>query len=372
MWFRLFIFFAGCLLLLGENNLSAQNPFQVGLELGRGKTYRHRPQRMPFTIDRPAEFYALHAMWETGDKRYWQVAHRQPRVGFALLAQRYGNDSILGWAYGIMPEIDFWIYRSKHLALFLRGGFGLTFVTKPYRRGSNENNTAIGSVVNNLTTLAVQAEYSTGRLTIGAVGRAIHNSNGRFTAPNLGLNMAGWGLSASYRLAGEPRPVLPRKKQEHHRAWKPGIRIGFGAHQTGPPGGPRFPVQILSAFVIRPLSPKFRLWFQAEVSHQSGARPFGFRNPPRADLAQFELEWRYSAGVAGEVLMGRVGFTMQYMLYLDPPFKYTDYFAFKVGPTVYLIPPDKATDKPNLFIGTFLKAHQAVAQYIEVAAGVVF
>ncbi|MFK7971738.1 MAG: acyloxyacyl hydrolase [Bacteroidia bacterium] len=358
--------------MVGQSTLQSQAPFYVGAEWGRSTTFRHRPEKMPFSIDQQAGFFAVRAMWETNDQRYWQKTHRQPRIGATIMAQRYGNDSILGWSYGLMPEIDFWIYRSKRLALFFRGGFGLTFVTKPYRRGTNERNTAIGTTVNNMTSVALGGEYHAGRITLGLTARAIHTSNGRFSTPNLGLNMAGWGLNASYRLGGDSRPILSKTKQEYHKTWKPGLRLGFAGHEIGAAGGPRFPVQILSAFVIRPLSPKFRLWLQAEASHQSGARPYGFRNPPRRDLVPAEWAWRYSVGAGGELLMGRVGFTMQYMIYLDPPFSNPEYFAVKIGPIVYLTPPDKALKKPNLFLGTFLKAHQAVAQYIEVTGGVIF
>jgi hypothetical protein len=352
--------------------LDAQVPFQIGLEAGRGTTFRHRPAQMPFAISQTPAFYAVNAMWETGGQHYWQRAHRQPRLGFTMLAQRYGNDTILGWSYGIMPQIDFWIYRSQRLAVFLRGGFGLTWVHKPYRRGTNELNTAIGSNFNNLTSLALQAEYRLGAIRLGLIGRGLHTSNGRFTTPNLRLNMVGWGLTASYSPGAASKAVLPKEKLPYNKAWKPGIRIGLGAHQVSGPGGARFPVQVLSAFVIKPLSPKFRLWLQGEVSHQSGARPYGFGNPPRSDLAPFEWAWRYSAGAAGELLMGQVGFTLQYMIYLDPPFSNPEYFAFKLGPTLYLIPPDKVGNRPNFFVGSFLKAHQAVAQDIELAAGVVF
>lgn len=346
-------------------------PTTLSLEYGWGKTARHRPEAMTFPLSQ-ARLWGIHAMWETGNTTYWQRAHHQPRVGLAILGVQFGNDSILGTAYGAMPQVDFWLFHHKRWAAFIRGGFGFSYVSRPYDRYTNPENTTIGSRINNMTSLAFQLEYRLPRFSLSAGGRAVHVSNGRFSLPNLGLNTAVWSFAMAYRLSPDATVFYPKEKQTHDPSWHMGTRLGLGAHEVSEPGTPRFPVQVFSVFGVKSISPKFRLWAMLEASHHASAQVYASRVLPRIERTSDQFSWRYSVGAAGELMMGRVGFTTQYFLYLDPPFRGKNYFAFKVGPNVYWHAPDKANGRINPFIGGYLKAHQAIAQYIEITVGVIF
>jgi hypothetical protein len=121
----------------------------------------------------------------------WHHAFGMPETGLSLSLWNLGNDEHLGKAVALIPYIDFPLAGKKNLELDLRFGWGFNFVEKVFDVESNYKNQAIGTHFNFAILVHSHARWKINdHLALGAGFGLTHFSNGAFTMPNLGLNLA--------------------------------------------------------------------------------------------------------------------------------------------------------------------------------------
>lgn len=367
-WYLILI--AACLLPGRAWSQNLPGGLEIALDGYQGRTLRHRAT-MVFALPQPARALSLEASWQTDGHLPWHHQHGLPRLGWSLVVLDYGNPAVLGRAWSLVPFIDAPLLRRPGLRLGFRVGFGIGWLDRPYDRLTNPGNNAIGSHVNNTTMVSLLGQVRLGSLWWVRAGATVsHNSNARLQVPNLGLNTTKLRLGLAYTLS----PARPRQEAPPvpppRRALGLSLRTGLAYVEEKTPQGPKYPVHVMAAYLDRPLSPKSRVLVGVEAAFDRGIQAF-FLDHDIARGPGNRQPWRYSAIVGHELLLGRTGVMTQAFLYLNDPLGDSDSWGFKLGPQVYLIPPERQP-QVNAFVGIYLKAHRAIADYAELVLGMRF
>jgi hypothetical protein len=198
-----------------------------------------------------------------------------------------------------------------------------------------------------------------------------HASNARFQQPNLGLNTA----ALRFGLAYTPQPLEKRVAYDYSvypfaRQWKPFFRVELAVKELKAAKGPRYPVWTGAAGVQWHFRRQNQLLAGLGLSHDQATeafmKEFGIPREPG--------QWNYLRPhlfLGHEFLLGRVGILTQTFFYLDQPFQGQDFMGFQIGPNLYFTHP---RDLPGIngFVGIYLKAHRAIADYAGLTVGMSF
>lgn len=348
------------------------NGLSFGADYSYGKLLKHSAKQT-FPVNAPCTAISIEGMKQSNGKGYWSGLHGYPRIGFSFLYKKYGNDSLLGSAVGFFPQLDLFILKKEKFNLYTRLCYGVAYLNRPYDRLTNTENTAIGSHLNNYTTVGLCAEYNlNAHIFLRLGGFFAHSSNGHTRTPNLGLNTATLRFGVHYLLKPAEKPVaFPYEKYPVHKKPIFGVRMGIGMTEVSAlPDGPIYPVYIYSPFVIFNHSGKSRWWTGMELSFDRSVKDW-VKNEEVDTKSKQAIYKHFTVYGAHEFMFGRVGFLTEFQVYADKIPTNKDFWAAKIGPNVYLLRPHKSPRK-NLFAGIYLKSHYAIAQYVEGTLGLTF
>jgi len=346
----------------------------IGSDFHYGVLLKHRPEAMTFELPQPTTAISFELMKQGLGREYWHKLYNYPRFGVAVIGINYGNKEVLGKAFGIHPQVDIPIWRKRKFGMYARLGFGFSIIPTRFDREENTENVAIGSLMNNHTTLGFIAEQGFGDHFVLRIGGSLtHNSNGKVQIPNLGLNTAKLRVGVSYRL--EPVSEYVEYDYTEVPAYKKpvaNIRVGMGFTEKNTDGGPRHPILIIAAFATKMSSRRNKWLFGYEASLDMSNRAFLRDQEIPEEEAGLELKvWRHALIGGHEFMFGRFGFMTQAFIYMDPPFAGESSWGAKLGPNLYILAPYKHPRR-NFFLGGYLKAHGAIAAFIELTAGASF
>ncbi|MGD2035062.1 MAG: acyloxyacyl hydrolase, partial [Bacteroidales bacterium] len=234
---------------------------------------------------------------------------------------------------------------------------------KPYNEVSNPENTFFSSRLSFLVLLNASANYRLNELTNLRLAASFnHISNGGIKNPNRGINFPTMNVGVDYNL--RPQPFLKRTKNDtidlHPDKWRLDILL-FGTGKTDIKGHAHYPVFGLSGSVSR-------------VVTRLGAVSLGLEGT--VDLADKEeierleltengeyLDHKYCAGLLGyELLIGKFIFSIHAGAYFYSPYKRMDPVYERYGLSYHF--------NKRIFIGTNIKAHRHVADFLDFRAGI--
>ncbi|MEL7529785.1 MAG: acyloxyacyl hydrolase [Bacteroidota bacterium] len=356
--------------LLGPTNRLWEG-MEVGADGFSGVLLRHRPDQMTFAL--PQSFWALSLEMRKQmlGQRYWQGLYNYPKLGWTFLMQSFGNDQVLGRSYSLYPFLDLDLVKRGNLSLSFRVGYSFAWLPKKFDIETNPENTAIGSRLNNLTMLGLFAEYRFAeRWYLRAGGQFTHTSNARYKQPNLGLNTAKLRFGLSYQLKPvESLSEYPYDEYPLAKRWRPFVRFGLAGKEQKVAGGPRYLAYSVSAGAGWMYSRKNQLQLGMMLVYDRAIEAFMIEQeiPFRNENPNFR-PIRPALLVGHEFLFGRVGVLTQTFWYLDKPFVGEEFMGFQIGPSIYWKQPQH-WDRLNFFAGIYLKAHKAVADYVELTVG---
>ncbi|MDX2283887.1 MAG: acyloxyacyl hydrolase [Bacteroidia bacterium] len=334
-----------------------QADWQAGISLGLGRSFRHSPA-MQFELPAPALLAQAELMRRRGGPQPWRAALGYPRSGWAAGWLSYGNGPVLGFALGLYPLLELPLRERPGGSLWLRAGSGAAWVSRIYHPLDHPQQTALGSHLNNYSTLGLWAERPLGAAMQGRIGlQAHHQSNGRLRVPNLGMNtlllQAGlrWGAAAARPAAAPaPHPAGPRPQFL--------LRAAFGARQRSYYS----PVQGLGLFGAGLRWQAGPLWRpQAGISlmRDGSVRDDGI--PPDTSRTSLAL-WG-----GPELLLGRLGLQGEIHLVLPAP-PVPPRVMTRLAASWY--PAMPAGDGPQPFLSIGLRARGFTAFCSEIGAGI--
>jgi hypothetical protein len=178
-----------------EHRLFTSNMFIEG-KIHYGFFYAHHLELERYNSHFPA--FELSLQKQTYGQLAWERAFAYPIIGVTCWYSALGDTRELGHAIGLMPFINFPLYRFRDFFFGFRVALGLGYLTNKFDRLTNYKNIGIGSNFNAAINLMIEARYRVNTWFTFSAGISLqHFSNGALKMPNYGLNvpMANVGLA---------------------------------------------------------------------------------------------------------------------------------------------------------------------------------
>lgn len=300
----------------------------------------------------------------------WASFYKDPILGYNLSYEHFGNRDALGGALSLIPSLSFYLVRKDRFSLQLQSGLGLAFLTKPFNKITNPDNTINGSHLNfaALTSLLLSVELKEG-LFLESGPSVTHYSNGNYAKPNVGSNVPDWFVGIRYQLQNHPKEqdskaILPYSKRFH-----PFLRVGYGFTEKSL-DGPKYPVLEGTIGINRQFGVVNRVNMGVSMLHDNRA----FRFQEHLGLnegSRFRFSNRYVWFMGHEFLFGHVGFLTEGGFYLNKFEGKSSFLSAKIGFNFYL---NNNFDKTGFlpYLGVYIHSSFGEAEFIELSAGISF
>lgn len=317
----------------------------------------------------------LNFVFQTYGNQPWHELHNYPVLGLTLLYYHFGDKEVLGYAVGLCPNLTIYLAKSGKFSIDGQIGAGPSYLSKPFNRLENPNNNAIGSHLNFNFYFRFSARWQLDpQWNIGTGISFTHYSNGAAKFPNFGINIPSLSLGARFT----PKPLEPTDFISHGTPGKPDKRFGInitagaGTKEISVIGGPSYPIYSFAVSGLYYLSKTNRLSLGLEHEINRSVYTFG------RHLLVFRTEAEARRGsnrnmlfVADEFLFGPIGLRVQLGVYLHyypelTPFPLYNKWGF------YYHFPKILNSGIRPYLGTNIKTHLYVADYISLDLGVNF
>ncbi|MFA9371576.1 MAG: acyloxyacyl hydrolase [Labilibaculum antarcticum] len=318
--------------------------------------------------------------------------YNHPTTGLSFSYSNFGNDSVLGKAYGIMPFIQFHPWGHLQKAWSLKFGMGGSYFTKSYK--DNEQNLAIGSKLTwSFQAFLYRELFALNRLNFRVGAGYLHSSNGHTKLPNMGLNSAHVSLACQWNsriLISKKKDIYLGTDADPDRKYFINVRTGLGIHEYGgkskPVGGEKGNVYstALSGGILFKQHLKVRAGFTYRFYEHYYDQIEASANADYIDSPSWNASNIYFH-LGSEFLIGHFGLDIEGGLNLFKPFyseyyktygggasevkyKLKKYFSSRMGLNFYFINTNKLP-KNNFFIGANINANFGQADFSEVNFG---
>jgi len=355
-----------------SNSTYAQ--YGISLTYAPSKVLKHRKSLL-FDVPSLSQEFRLSYTYQTEGNTQWQRFWKEPKLVVNGVFVSFGNDEVLGNAIAILPEIHFTLAKRKSLLLNLQFGTGVAYLNMPFNPNSNPNNNAIGSNLNNITSLKFGLEYKwSSKISSSISTGLVHFSNGLSSSPNAGINIYGASFNVNYvfseNLTVEEEEILTRNPDTlpTYRKWIADIQYNFGFKEHATPGGPKYGVQTISLGAGYRYKEYMTVIAGAEYEYSDAAYNFFKRNFYPEQEAQ-KLAKKSIVYIENEFRYGAVFNRFRLGFYLNWPFEQTKSNYLKMVTGIYL-PSISGYATP--YVGVVLKTHTAVADYLGFVGGISF
>jgi hypothetical protein len=298
----------------------------------------------------------------TFGEQYWNQLFRYPSYGIGYYRSNLGNDEVFGkvnalYSFVKVPLLD----TREKINIGWQIGVGVSYLTEHFDMEDNPQNLAIGSPLNIYIDLSLQSQIPLAdkiNLTNGI--RFTHFSNGKVNSPNKGLNIISGSIGLLYNFYDSPEKYfqeLPQieKLNEYSIIYAGGIK----SKSRYEPGS--YYASSLIFDYSRNYSLKRKWIVGADLFYDETKKTYSQENQNNVfntDLYQFGLH------VGHEMMMGKLGFTLNVGGYLYMPVEEEAPLYSRIGLRYRF---------GKKFIANLtLKAHWAIASYIEWGIGYAF
>lgn len=359
----------------------------IQFNAGTGLTLSNHPD-FP-DVNENAKVLSLAISGRLSGQKNWHKYYHHPYFGFQFAYAELGNNAVLGYYLGLMPEMTFTIPLSDTWMLEPTMGLGLAYFSKPYDEISNPENVVIGSKF----TFSPNAGLTFSRI-ISPVSSLqfklllIHCSNSHFQLPNVGLNLPVFQVGYRYRLKVDVKPsdTIPITSD---RSWRPTIRLSFGMNEQGsstiPVNGPKYPIYLGTVYMSHKLTPINKVYAGLEYYFNTGVKDYILSQ----DFYDEKINKRSSVialTFGHEFLMGHFGLTTTLGVYIYNKFyqdkradeekndlksKIKTYVPARIGVQYYL-KDATSQHRNNLYYGIYIKSNFGQADFLETGIGYTF
>ena len=322
-----------------------------------GFVIAHRPALEPLQ-ERHVKGFEISLTKQYDGSSYWQSAYLYPDYGITLAVFELGTDK-LGTGIAVYPFIDFPLGKKGFHRLHFRFGMGLGYVEKTFDADDNIKNSAIGSHVNGVIHFDLHYAAGISKRTTLEFGPAItHFSNGSYSLPNLGINIATFNLGFQHSF-GSSRPLQHPEIIEKDKAPEIHVYTGGFFKRVYPPEGRGYFAMTLSGLWYKPINLKSAFGAGADLFYDNSL-------VPRIDkLGEEESEPidNFRAGLYGayELSTGRLAIAFNMGFYLYNAWQNDGSIYHRLGLRYYF---------EKWYACLNLKTHYARADFIELGAGI--
>ena len=336
---------------------STNGSWNIQLRIDYGFIIAHRPQLEPLQEKHIKGFEITLARVSDGNHD-WQNIFNYPDFGITIACFDLGSPTHLGNGIAAYPFVDFPLGNKSKKGLHFRYGMGLGYIEKKFNSYDNFKNAAIGSHLNGVIHFDLHIEKKLSHRFGLEVGAGItHFSNGSFSIPNLGINIATINLAIHHSF-GKNSAVLRRQIPPVNK--KPEIHIFAGGFlkKIIPPLGKTFFAFTLSAMRFKPINLKSAwglgsdIFFDNSISERINSK----EGKEATNINNFR------AGIHGayHLTVGKMGIMFNMGFYLYNALKNDGNIYHRICLRYYL---------KKTFICLNLKTHFARADFIELGYG---
>lgn len=360
----LFFFYIG---LLHSQEDDKKNTSYIDAQIFRGNVIKHADY-VGHLISNHPEGVLLGYNWKTFGNKEWEQVYNYPDYGISYQYIDFKNPYI-GNNHAIGIHYNFYFFK-RHLMLRISQGIGIT--SNPYDKEINNKNNAFGTKIldNNYFLLQYQKQNIIGRFGLQAGLFLTHFSNGRFKAPNSGINTVALNVGVNYNFSEEksfikdslPSNASYRERIKYNFAFRTGISegsvVGLGQRQFYHIGlyadkriGRKSALQLGTDIF-------FSRYLKDYIKFVSVAFPEGNsqHTNPNTDYKRVGLF------VGHELFINKLSIETQLGYYIYKPFDYEIDIYQRIGLKYYVY--------KKWFTGVGLKAHAGRAEAIEATLGI--
>jgi hypothetical protein len=306
----------------------------------------------------------LNYIFRTDGSKTWHQIHNYPEVGLCALHMYLANPKQLGNMEAIYPYANIRLNNcSKKIGFNLRLGLGLTYITKPFDRIENHQNAAIGSHLNGFVNIRLAAHtYIKNAWRLDAGVGLTHASNGAYSTPNLGLNLATVNLGLGYAFGNKLITCKKDTISKCSKSWEPSIIFVTGIKELEAPEGPKYMAYGLQANFYKTINHKTKLGGGLEFTYNTATKQVWINdsvpNPSFSDILQVGTKLSYSFN------MHRLSLPIDFGVYVFKKQDFNGMFFHRIG-IRYLV-------TKHLIANVTLLTHFAKADYFEWGIGYKF
>lgn len=348
----------------------------ISLIYAPSKVIKHR-ESILFDVPKRTHEFRFAYTYQTKGTREWHHFWKKPKITINALWVDFGSQE-LGDAFALLPEIHFALKKYKSLTFNMQFGTGIAYLNNPFNPIDNPLNNAIGSNLNNTSSLKFGLEYQwSDQLSASLSTGIVHFSNGLSSSPNTGINIYGLTFNANYHfhtyVAVDPNSeIITRSNQEEEnplfRKWIADLQYQYGFTEHSTPGGPKYGVQAISIGLGYRYSRFMTVFAGGEYEYNDGVYTFFKRNFYTEEEALRKAK-KTNIYLSNEFRYGPVFNRFRVGFYLGWPSINTKTNYLKVVTGIYL---PRVTKHTRPYVGVVLKTHTAVADYLAIMGGVSF
>jgi hypothetical protein len=357
--------FSILLMLLFSAGLLAQS--QLRFNTYFGKIAKHRSDLL---YETPPFSYGLELCYSqrTSGELAWHQRWKRPSYEVSFIHYYLGDNEVLGSLTGIIPSIGFYIHEKEKSSFRFHLGIGIAYVTKSFDEIYNPTNNAIGSNINSIINFKFSHEWQLNDKLDFYTGLSFtHFSNGKTTSPNSGINLPALFVGTAFKLNGNYTGVDEEQKERHsYRKWGINAHVAYGIKENDVPGGPKYPVKILSIGGLFSTDAFNRIVFGWEYEYHEEEYSFAIATFLEEEQAQKEAK-KQIIYIGDEALFGNISVRFQLGYYIVNTRTQSINTKLFVN---YRIPVPRLSS--TFYAGFMMKTYLAKANYLSLVAGYEF
>lgn len=344
-----------------------KNSTYIDAQIFRGNIIKHADY-VGHLISGHPDGVLLGYNWKTYGNKEWEQVYNYPDYGISYQYIDFKNPYI-GHNHAIGVHYNFYFFK-RHLMFRISQGIGIT--SNPYDKETNNKNNAFGTKIldNNYFLLQYQKQNIVGRFGLQAGLFLTHFSNGRFKAPNSGINTVALNVGINYNFNEEKEYIkdsLPLNSTYRERI-KYNIAFRTGVSEGPVPRLGQRQFYHIGLYADKRVGRKSALQFGTDVFFSRYLRDYikfvsvAFPED-HPDYADPDTDYkRIGLFIGHELFINKLSVETQFGYYVYKPFDYEIDVYQRVGLKYYIY--------KNVFTGVGLKTHGGRAEAIEATVGV--
>ncbi|MDH7444450.1 acyloxyacyl hydrolase [Aquimarina sp. 2201CG14-23] len=342
------------------------------------------------------------------DDKEWKARLGYPRTGVSIGFTDFGNKEKVGYAYTIMPFVEFGLFKKNRHRFNFHIAFGASYLNRQFDSETNPFNKGITTKVNwSYRSFLYYDIFKRNRLNWRLGLGYLHHSNGHTRLPNQGLNSFLLSVSSminSKSLKPKANSVIEKPERKRTSQMYFSLRAGIGQNVLSEVFNDKKEVYSGAIAIGKVINKTFKYgggFYYRFYEHYHDY----IVNDGEVVVEQFphfrDNPARYASnyGLFGtaELFLGHIGMEFEIGLNISKPFYKVDwqisqgetyngvyepaeldwYYEIKrtissrMGLKLYLINTNKAP-KNNLFIAAHINANLGQADFSELSLGYVY
>lgn len=261
---------------------------------------------------------------------------------------RVNNTDTFGTIHAIIPFTEIRLVQNKKQHLSAHVGYGAAYVTKLFNEQTNFDNRSISFPINFALNFGLSYQYKVGsNLTLNAMAKYHHVSNGSLKMPNGGFNMFLANLGCTYTFTDYFEAAKPNQFKLNTKGWYYTTHVAGAYREQGIYNNiKRFYIAALSNNLLYKFNALYSLGFGVDAFYD--ASPYLSKNTITS-IAQVPEENKYYAafGVSNVFSISRFFIPVGMYTYINGrnTMQHANYLRFGLG---YYV-------AKNVFVGSFFK-----------------